>query len=260
MKVKTLAYNSSGVSRVLGLLVMLGFVSSLACHSAVGGSATWNVNPGSGDWNTASNWSPATVPDGASDIATFNLSNTTVLAPSLSTEVSGIVFAAGASAYVLTVNDETTLTVSGAGITNNSGNSETIVTPSDSYTALIQFHNSAMAGSGTVFSNGAAYFPPDIGGVHFYDTSSAGSAVFTNTAPAGVLSGGAIEFHDNSTAGNSTITNEGFPTFNHNHTFTLFGDTSSAGSATIIANSGSARRPTTATCAFPLAPTRVALR
>jgi hypothetical protein len=34
------------------------------------GSATWKLNPGSGDWNTASNWMPATVPNGPSDVAT----------------------------------------------------------------------------------------------------------------------------------------------------------------------------------------------
>jgi hypothetical protein len=29
-------------------------------------SAQWNFNPVSGDWNTAANWTPTTVPDGPS--------------------------------------------------------------------------------------------------------------------------------------------------------------------------------------------------
>ena len=41
------------------------------------GSATWNLNPGSGIWTTATNWTPATVPNGPGDIATFAVSNVT---------------------------------------------------------------------------------------------------------------------------------------------------------------------------------------
>src|SRR6266545_803345 len=38
--------------------------------------AMWLLNPGSGDWNTAANWSPATTPTGT---AIFGLSNVTSL-------------------------------------------------------------------------------------------------------------------------------------------------------------------------------------
>ena len=38
---------------------------------AYAGSATWNLNPTSSDWNTATNWTPATVPNGPTDVATF---------------------------------------------------------------------------------------------------------------------------------------------------------------------------------------------
>jgi len=34
-----------------------------------------NLNPGSGDWNTAANWTPMTVPNGSADTATFALSS-----------------------------------------------------------------------------------------------------------------------------------------------------------------------------------------
>src|SRR4029453_12834390 len=41
------------------------------------GGPTWNLNPASGDWNTASNWTPATVPNGPAYTATFDVSNMT---------------------------------------------------------------------------------------------------------------------------------------------------------------------------------------
>ena len=31
-------------------------------------SATWNLNPTSGEWNTAANWTRAPVPDGPRDV------------------------------------------------------------------------------------------------------------------------------------------------------------------------------------------------
>src|SRR4051794_4142212 len=40
----------------------------IAVHSFAG-SATWTANPISGDWNTAENWTPNTVPNRASDTA-----------------------------------------------------------------------------------------------------------------------------------------------------------------------------------------------
>src|SRR5262249_2932023 len=40
-------------------------------------SATWNLNPVDNDWNHPANWTPATVPNGPSDVATFGISNET---------------------------------------------------------------------------------------------------------------------------------------------------------------------------------------
>jgi hypothetical protein len=60
----------------------------LLANIARAGSATWDLNPGSGDWNTAANWTPMTVPNGASDTATFSLSNTTNVSISANAEVS----------------------------------------------------------------------------------------------------------------------------------------------------------------------------
>src|SRR5438874_13652948 len=91
----------------------------LAPTFANAGSATWDLNPSSGDWNTDGNWTPASAPNGSGDTATFALSNTTAISISADTEVNGITFNAGASAYTIQTNDGVTLTISGVGITNN---------------------------------------------------------------------------------------------------------------------------------------------
>src|SRR4026207_2002098 len=63
------------------------------------GSATWNLNTASGDWNTATNWTPATVPNGPADIATLGVSNSTDVSVSTATEVDGIIFNPSASVF-----------------------------------------------------------------------------------------------------------------------------------------------------------------
>jgi hypothetical protein len=55
-------------------------------------SAQWDLDPISGDWNTAANWTPNGVPNGPADTATFGLSNTTDVSISENTEVNGITF------------------------------------------------------------------------------------------------------------------------------------------------------------------------
>jgi hypothetical protein len=55
-------------------------------------SAEWDLNPISGDWNTAVNWTPDGVPNGPADIATFGLSNTIDVSISENTEVNSIIF------------------------------------------------------------------------------------------------------------------------------------------------------------------------
>ena len=98
---------------------------ALAIHVHAG-SATWNLNPINKDWNTASNWTPATVPNGPADTATFEISNKHVVSVTNNTEVNEIIFNPGASAF--SISSSTTadgivpqLAISGRGVTNNSG-------------------------------------------------------------------------------------------------------------------------------------------
>ncbi len=87
------------VTFIAGLLPALVLLFSL--QPAYAGSATWNLNPTSGDWNTAANWTPATVPNAATDTATFATSNTTNVTQSAFTTLDGITFAPGASAFTI---------------------------------------------------------------------------------------------------------------------------------------------------------------
>src|SRR5437870_2167362 len=186
--------------------------------SSFAGSATWKASPATGDWNTATNWTPTTVPNGASDTATFATSSTTSVSLSANTEVNGIVFNAGASAFTITAVPTLTLTVSGAGITNNSGVTQNFVTATDingTQHGTIQFTNGATAGNGTRITDSGPEASDNPGGItQFFDSSSAGSAGIANTiGSGGGYGGGGVEFHDNSTAGNAGFFNQGGFTF-----------------------------------------------
>ena len=213
--------------------------------AAGGGNATWVAQPTSSDWYAAANWSAATVP---TDTATFSATNNANVTFSGSgATVQQIVFVDQAPAYQLTFTalDPTTppLIVSGAGC-SNAGTTlqQFVVTASaqgDAQTEL-RFTNTASAGGSNIsYSAGPASAGAAGGGVvGFYNSSTAGSAVFSATTgstptkePSTV--GGAIEFMDTSNAGTATFTIYGttgtdFDTFGN----AAFHDSSSAASAT----------------------------
>ena len=223
-------------------LLALAFFAVIFTGSLFAGSAQWNLNPSS-DWNTAGNWTPATVPNGPSDTAIFGPTNNATVSLSANTEVNGINFNATASAYTITANPTFTLTISGVGITNNSGIAQNFVTAVDGSGNLgtIVFHNSATAGSMTVFTNNGATLIYAYGGItNFEDTSTAGSATINNNGGTfGDANGGATDFNNTSTAGSATINNNGAST-NANSGETDFDNTSTAGSAIINNNGGTA--------------------
>src|SRR5437870_2274953 len=188
--------------------------------SASADSATWNLNPNNGDWNTAANWTPATVPNGPDDVATFSLSNqTSVSIFGVEIELSSLVFDPGASAFTIAFSVNlplTGLTFSGIGIVNNSGVLQTFVCDLGTitftqnatageliaYTKVygMDFRDNASAGNCTFTREGNM-----AGLINFYDNSTADHATFTNNPGYG----SAVIFYGNSTAGNATITNEG---------------------------------------------------
>jgi autotransporter-associated beta strand protein len=205
-------------------------------------SAQWDLDPTSGDWNTASNWTPMTVPNGSADTATFALSNTTAVSISANTEVNGITFTAAATnPYTITVSPNATFTLSGTGITNNSGKIQSFVTagagPSGG-PGFMSFLNSSTAGSDTTFINRGATSLAGFSGItFFYDTSTAGNGTFVNNgAGAGNADGGSTFLRGNATAANGTFINDGAVDSFAEAGRTWLQNSSTAGSGTFISN------------------------
>ena len=171
-------------NRRAALLASVAFGVSLAAGSpAAAQDASWLAVPGSGDFNTAANWSPATVPTGT---AFFGASNTTALSFSAgNTVVGGFTFNAGAPAYTFTIGSGRILQFTGAGVINNSSNA-----PIFRNSGALFFSNASTAGSAKITNNNS---------LAFFDTSTAGSATITNNS-------NFLTFNNSSTAGNATIT------------------------------------------------------
>jgi autotransporter-associated beta strand protein len=206
-------------------------------------SAQWDLDPISGDWNTAANWTPDEVPNGPADTATFGLSHTTDVSISANTEVNGITFTAAATnPYTITASAGLKLTISGVGITNNSGRTQHFVTLDDASgnVGTIVFSHHATAGSNVSISN-------DGGSTNFFNRSTAGNARLFNGFD------GSINFFNNSTAGSASIGlfSEGSTNFFNSSTAgnslidcsnVLFADNSTAGTADILIHDNSILR------------------
>jgi autotransporter-associated beta strand protein len=159
-----------------------------AQRASLAGSATWNQNPSSGDWNTPANWTPATVPNGTLDVATFGSSNVTdVINSDVIVNLDSLVFSPGAPQYTIDALDN--IEFYGTGIVNNSGTMQSLVG------AAFFFYNSTSAGSMTSVSTVS-------GLLDFHDFSSAGSATLNLASES---SQGTLLFYENSTAGDATI-------------------------------------------------------
>lgn len=255
------------VKTILAAGSLPALVLLLSIEISQADSATWSLNPINGDWNTSTNWTPATVPNGSADTATFATSNRTNVSILGFTVVSDIVFNAGASAFTITISpgsSTTNLFINGDGITNDSAIAQNIVTAVDEVGnyGFILFTNSSSAGKSTSFDNvGAVASGAQGGATGFYDASRSGSSTFITHAGAvsgaygshisfyGTASGdsatfinngglvqgainGGTSFHEFSTAGAATFTNNGGTSGATGST--QFYDTSNAGTSTFI--------------------------
>jgi len=216
---------------------ILTFLLSTA-SSSFAGSATWKANAANAEWFNANNWVQGTIPNAPGDTATFASSNrTNIDIFAFDMELNGIVFNPGASSFTIATNPTAhpTITISGVGITNDSGIVQNFVL---NPLTQMEFLNSATAGSLTAFTGGQ---------ISFGATSTAGNATFTNNifitfandttagdATFNIIDGGVIIFDGNSTAGNGTFNNPGFIQFGE-----VPGDASTAGNGTFT-NPGSA--------------------
>jgi autotransporter-associated beta strand protein len=213
---------------------------ALPATKSYAGSATWQLSPRNGDWNKAGNWMPRTVPNGEADIATLELSSTSEISVSDNTTVSGIVFNAGASPFTVAISPPRTLSLTGVGITNDSGILQNFVADTDTNgnRGIVSFFNTATAGSLTVFTNnGSIGGSQDGGHTEFHDASSAGSGTFiSNAASFNGFLGGQTEFHDSSSASNGVfIANGG----EFNGGMTQFFDFANAADGSFTTNGGS---------------------
>ena len=200
------------------LLILLSLTLAIG-FDAQAGSATWSANPISGDWNNAVNWTPQTVPNGPTDLARFAGSTITRLQFSAaSNEVAEIVFTPAAGSFNIKADSElaqtsVTLTISGRGLTNNSGVTQTLVagpTVIPGGGGTINFLNAARAGEGTALtalgSDTSGGFTGSL--INFYDTSSAATATIVAEGAGGDLDagGGEVTFFNNTTADNASFT------------------------------------------------------
>jgi hypothetical protein len=105
--------------QIAALLATTALVAAAALPpgAARAQDATWLASPATGDFDTAANWNPASVPTGT---AFFNTSATTSLTFSApTTTIGGWTFNAGASAYSFANSND--LVFNGAGIVINGG-------------------------------------------------------------------------------------------------------------------------------------------
>jgi len=215
----------------------------LAAAQSFAGSATWSATPIDGDWFTAANLTPATVPDGYPDTATFAVSNVTNVVFSDFAIIDKLRFAFGASPYLLTINPQRILALKTGGIINRSQINQTVFVSADTggESGMLVFKHGASAGSQvTYITEGNTVFNLGNGGlITFGHACSASEANFVNRAgTAESAFGGRIIFDHNANAGYSTITNEGAAVKSASGGFTSFDDTAGARYALIVTQGG----------------------
>lgn len=140
---------------------MIALLASTCLAAPAFGQETWLANPGSGDFNTASNWDPASVPSG---IAIFGNSSITTLTFSGSRNVDAFQFDPGAPAYTFNLTSGFGLRFNGDGIVNNSSNAPTFNVAS----SIFEFDNAASASN--------AIINLTAGTISFLGNSTAGAA------------------------------------------------------------------------------------
>ncbi|MBC9876235.1 autotransporter domain-containing protein [Bradyrhizobium sp. INPA01-394B] len=211
----------------LATLLATTALGVVAAH-AVDGS--W-VGGTSNEWTDGTNWSstPA-VPDGT---ATFSTTGPTAVITSGIVNIGNVIFTAAPNAPAYTISTGDIFVVNGAGIFNNSTNTQTFTVG-----ASMVFLNTSSASAG---SNVVTYSVSG-GAMSFNDSSTAGTAQIAN--------GGDIEFNNTSSAGTATIVNNAVVNFNDTSSasgssitnaatgFVTFSGSSTAGTAAID-NSGS---------------------
>jgi autotransporter-associated beta strand protein len=191
-------FGTGGGAMRAHLLTTTAAVALLAALPARAQDATWSTAPGSSNFNTAANWTPATVPTGT---AFFGASNATSIAfqAFTTTSVGTLQFNPGAPAYSFTTENgfSTSISITGTGIVNNSSNAPTFIIGNQ---ANIFFRNASTAGNAIIITNAG-------GLTAFVDSATGGNARFITTA------GGAFDITSLSSGGTTAGSIEGAGTF-----------------------------------------------
>ena len=249
--------------------IVVATVSMVASQLVFAGSATWNADPTSKDWNTAANWTPQSVPMERTDVATFDVSSVTNVLLSGAATIDSIVFTASARAFTINVGKD--LTFVGAGVVNDSSAVQTLVGTSRSIIAFKRtssaghtmidsigpiFSDSATAGNSTLITRGFATFigsatagqatimstPNGLGslGTYFMETSSAGTSNIlcdgANIAGSSVV--GSVTFYQDSSADHSIVNCFGGSAEGGYGARAFFTGNSTAAEAVLIATGG----------------------
>ena len=175
------------------LLSTVAAAALLAATSARAQDATWLLNPGSGSFNTATNWNPAVVP---TNTAIFDASNTTFILfqPFTTTSVATLQFNSGAPAYSFATSEPlfTSISVTGAGIVDNSSNAPTFIVGNQ---ANLSFRNASTAGNATIITNagGITIFADGATGGNARFIANAGGVFDISALSTGGMTAGSIE-------------------------------------------------------------------
>jgi autotransporter-associated beta strand protein len=188
------------------LLTTTAAVALLAALPARAQDATWSTAPGSSNFNTAANWTPATVPTGT---AFFGASNTTSIAfqAFTTTSVGTLQFNPGAPAYSFTTENgfSTSISITGTGIVNNSSNAPTFIIGNQ---ANIFFRNASTAGNAIIITNagGLTAFVDSATGGNARFITNAGGAFDITSLSSGAMTAGSIEGAGTFSLGSNQLT------------------------------------------------------
>ena len=170
----------------LSRLGSLGIVALLCCsaNGALAGSATWQQNPATGNWNTPANWNPATVPDGPADVATFATSSRTDVSVTSGITLDSIVFQPDASPFTINTSSEFAIVlISGAGVINNSTFAQNFIVGAVGHDqGALDFSGDATAGNAIYTQSGGAVRGSFGGTTSFFNSATAETATFFLTA------------------------------------------------------------------------------
>jgi autotransporter-associated beta strand protein len=201
-------------------------------------SDTWTGNGSTANWSNIDNWSTGAVPVAGDDVIMPGGSKQTMNNANIAAVLNTLQFPVGAPSFTILIV-KNSVTISGGGVINDSGVTQTLEVPADSANPVLNFGNSATAANAQIINDGGPLAGGFAGITRFNDTSSAFFATINNNAALVIgAPAGTTTFRNSSSAGGATITNFGAAVDSSDGGTTQFMNNSSAESATINNNAG----------------------